>query len=138
MVENGKTLVFFELPQGNFEIGNSKVDIENTIMGQYYFVSPKSGHPLVKDAQPFDFHFWYNDSKGLVTPFLKSMIKAGPEWSPILKTGKTTWKYLAGTYSAVAEKKAGKGSYVICQLQLNNRINSNPVAKRFTVKMLDY
>lgn len=137
MVEKGKTLVFFELPEGNFEIGKSKVDIEHTVMGQYYFVSPKSGHSMVKDARPFDFHFWYNDSKGLVTPFLRSMIKAGPEWSPILKTGKTTWVNMAGEYSAVVEMKKGKGKYRICQLQLNKRVKSNPVAKGFSFKIIE-
>ena len=138
MVGNGKTVVFLELPEGDFQIGNSEVNIENTVMGQYYFVSPKSGHSMVKDAQPFDFSFWHDETKGLVTPFLRSMIKAGSEWTPILKTGKTTWVNMAGEYSAVAEMKKDKGIYRICQLQLNNRVKSNPAARAFSYKIIDY
>ena len=136
MVERGKTLVFLELPVGEFNIGGSEIAIESTIMGQYYFVSPSSGHPIVKDAKPFDFKFWYNDSTGLVSPFLESMIKVDANWDPILKTGKTTWVDMGGEYAAVAELKKGKGAFIICQLQLNNRINSNPTAKRFAHRLI--
>jgi hypothetical protein len=41
-----------------------------------------------------------------------------------------------GPYLAAAEKKSGKGSYVICQLQLNKRVKSNPVAKIFSLEMI--
>ena len=136
MVEEGKTVVFQELPAGEFSIGESRIAIEKTIMGQYYFVSPQTGHTMVKDFRPFDFKFWYNDAKGLVTPFLGSMVKADPAWKTILKTGKTTWVEMGGEYAAVSEMKQGKGAFRICQLQLNNRIHSNPVAKKFALKLL--
>ncbi|MBI9064171.1 MAG: hypothetical protein JEZ14_19450 [Marinilabiliaceae bacterium] len=136
MVENGKTVIFLELPVGEFNIGESQIAIEKTIMGQYYFVSPQTGHPMVKDTQPFDFKFWYNDSKGLVTPFMGSMVKADSSWKTILKTGKTTWVEMGGEYAAVSEMRSGKGVFRICQLQLNGRIHSNPSAKKFAVKLL--
>ena len=138
LVEEGKTLVFLELPEGNYEIGKSKIAIEKTIMGKYYFVSPKTGHILMKDAKPFDFKFWYNDSQNLVTPLLESMINSDDTWIPILKTGKTTWKTTAGEYSAVSELKSGKGRFIICQLQLINRTKSNPTAKKFAIQLLNY
>ena len=49
---------------------------------------------------------------------------------------KTTWKDMGGEYAAVTEMKKGKGVFRICQLQLNNRINSNPAAKKFAMKLL--
>ena len=136
MVEEGKTLVFLELPVGEFNIGGTRIAIEKTIMGEYYFVSPHTGHPMVRDARPFDFKFWYNDQKGLVSPFLGSMIALEELWSPVLSTGKTTWVGIAGEYAAVAEMKKGKGAYRICQLQLNGRVNSNPTANVFTRRLL--
>ena len=136
LVEQGSTLVFLELPEGEYKIAENNVGIEKTIMGEYYFVSPKTNHPMVKDAKPFDFSFWYDDTKGLVRPLLSSMVNAGTGWNPVLKTGKTSWVDVAGEYAAVAEMKKGKGAYRICQVQLNNRIKANPVAKNFAIKLL--
>ncbi len=136
MVEDGKILVFLEPPVGEYNIGGTHVSIEKTIMGEYYFVSPQTGHPLVKDAKSFDFKFWYNDQKGLVSPILGSMIAMEDRWVPVLSTGKTTWVGIAGAYAAVAEMKSGKGAYRICQLRLNGRVCSNPTAKIFTRKLL--
>ncbi|RIJ50406.1 glycoside hydrolase family 2 [Maribellus luteus] len=128
LVENGSTLLFLELPEGKHKVGNSEVGIEKTIMGEYYFVSPKTGHSLVKNNEDFDFHFWYDQSKNTVRPFLNSMIVAKKSWMPILGTGKTTWKDIKGEYFAAAEMKHGKGLYRICQVQLNNRLEANPTA----------
>ena len=137
LVEEGKTVVFLELPAGKFKIGDNEIVIEKTIMGQYYFVSPTTNHSIVKNAEPFDFKFWYDDSKELVSPLLASMIKVdGSSSDIILKTGKTTWKDIAGEYAAASEIKKGKGVYRICQLQLNNRTKSNPTAKRFAVRLI--
>jgi len=137
LVEKGKVLVFLELPVGNHSIEDSDIMIDKTIMGQYYFVSPKSGHPMVKDFEPHDFSMWYDDSKNLIRPFLSTMIElTNDNWSPILKTGKTTWIDIRGEYAAAIELKKGKGSYRICQLKLENRIASNPVARQFALKLL--
>ena len=43
---------------------------------------------------------------------------------------------MGGEYAAVIELEKGKGVYRICQLQLNDRINSNPAAKRFAMRVL--
>ena len=135
-VEKGKILVFMELPEGSHLIGDNKIVIENTIMGQYYFVSPTSGHPLADGFKPFDFKFWYDGSKELVRTFLASMIKVDGSSDVILKTGKTTWVDIKGEYAAVSEIKKGKGAYRICQLQLNNRTKFNPTAKKFAGRLL--
>ena len=136
LVEQGSTLVFLELPEGEYTIAETHVGIEKTVMGEYYFVSPKTNHPMVKDAEPFDFSFWYDDTKGLVRPLLSSMVKADTGWNPVLKTGKTSWVDMADEYAAVAEMKKGKGAYRICQVQLNDRINHNPAAKIFAQRLL--
>jgi hypothetical protein len=135
-VKEGKILVFLELPPGEYRIGGSRISVEKTIMGRYYFVSPMTGHPLVKNAKPFDFRFWYDEAAGRVTPFLGSFLKADARWAPILKTGKTTWTDNGGVYYAAAEMKKGKGAYRICQLQLTERTKPNPTARRFACKLL--
>ncbi len=135
LVQSGKTALFMELPEGNLQIADSEVRLFNTIMGNYYFVSPETGHKLVRWAKPMDFKFWYNEKAQVVTPFIGTVFKAGG-WTPILSSGLTSWDSRdKGKYLAVAEKRSGKGKYVICQLQLNNRTNTNPVAKRFAYEL---
>lgn len=137
LVKEGKTLVFLELPEGNFEIGEKEVAIEKTIMGQYYFVSPETNHSLVKNTKPFDFKFWFDESKNLVTPILDAMINVDDSWEVILQTGKTTWVDINGKYAAAAELKSGNGSFIICQLKLNHRIKTNPTAAIFAKRLLN-
>ena len=135
MVNNGKTVLFFELPSNKYNIAGTEVNIEKTSMGNYYFVSPINGHPLIKDFQPFDFRFWYDSKLGYIAPLISHVINA-PKWISILFSGATNWVADKGQMSAVAELKAGKGSYIICELQLNNRLKVNPAANKFLLNLL--
>lgn len=135
LVQSGKTAVFMELPEGNFQVADSEVNLYNTIMGNYYFVSPETGHELVRWARPMDFSFWYNEEMQVIAPFIGTVFKAD-DWTSILSSGLTSWDSRdKGIYQAVAEKRNGKGKYVICQLQLNDRINTNPAAKKFAYEL---
>jgi len=136
LVQSGKTALFMELPEGNYNIAGSEVSLFNTIMGNYYFVSPTTGHELVKWAKPLDFKCWFNEQEKVIAPFIATVLKAG-DWTAILSTGQTSWGSRdEGQFLAVAEKKSGEGKYIICQLQLNNRVTANPVARKFTLKLL--
>lgn len=135
-VQAGKTALFLELAQGRYHIAGSDVHSFDTVMGNYYFVSPKTGHELVKWAESMDFKFWFNDREDVVTPFIGNVLKADG-WLPILVTGQTSWGSRdEGQYLAAAEKRSGKGTYVICQVQLDHRVNSNPTARKFAHKLL--
>jgi len=134
-VKSGKRAIFLDLDAGDYSIAESEVKVENTIMGEYYFVSPTTGHEMVTWAKPMDFKFWYSSEKERVRPFINKVFKA-EGWTPILNTGRTSWAGDQGPYLAAAEKKIGNGSYVICQLQLNNRVKSNPTARIFANKLL--
>ncbi len=136
LVQEGKTALFMEIQEGNYEIAGSEVNVHKTIMGDYFFVSPNTGHELVKWAKPLDFKFWYNEKEQFVTSFIGKVFKA-ESWTPILTSGLSSWESRDnGTFMAVAEKKSGKGKYIICQLQLNDRTNTNPVAKKFAYKLV--
>jgi len=78
----------------------------------------------------------HTENKELITPSIGTVFK-GNGWSPILTSGLTSWESRDnGTYLAVAEKKSGKGKYIICQLQLNDRTNANTAAKKFAYALL--
>lgn len=135
LVNEGKTVVFLELPAQNFQIANTTVLVEKTSMGNYYFVSPETGHPMMKDFKPFDFRFWYNEKENIIAPILAYTFSA-PGWKPILTSGSSNWTADKGTVMAAAELKFGKGVFRICEVQLADRIKSNPAAFLFLDKLL--
>ena len=135
LVKNGKSVLFLELKKGEYAIGNSKVTVENTAMGSYYFASPTTGHSIVKDNKPMDFKFWYHEEKGLVAPFLNTVFIAN-DWIPIISSGSTNWVGDKGNALAVAEINHEKGKFRVCQLQLNNRLSTNPTARIFVERLL--
>jgi hypothetical protein len=135
LVYEGKIALFLELPEQQLTIANSKVTIEKTAMGDYYFVSPVTGHPMVKDFKPFDFNMWYNSKRGLITPILSYTI-AAPEWKSILSSGASNWSSDKGTVMAAGEQKYGKGVFRICELKLTDRMETNPTAHLFADKLM--
>ncbi|MEO9474394.1 MAG: sugar-binding domain-containing protein, partial [Cyclobacteriaceae bacterium] len=79
-VNRGATCLFLNLPAGIYDIGNSKVEAKSTEMGQYYFVSPETGHELVKAFKPNDFWLWYDDKTEMIEPILSQTFRANG-WS---------------------------------------------------------
>ncbi len=134
-VHDGKIALFLELPAQKVVIANTSVNIEKTTMGDYYFVSPITGHPLVRDFKPFDFNMWYNARKGVISPILSFTITA-PDWKAILLSGKVNSVPESGDVMAAGELKYGKGVFRICELQLSDRMGTNPAAQIFTGKLV--
>ena len=135
LAEEGKKVILFDVPAGDHKIGGTDVVIQNTAMGSYFFVSPQTDHPYTKGYEPFDFKMWYGEDKDYVTPFLDKII-LGDEWTPILVSGNTNWVKDSGNAGAVSELSTGNGKIIICELDLNNRILTNPVANDFAMKLL--
>lgn len=135
MVKNGKTVVFLELPSDSYKIANSDILIKKTSMGEYFFVNPQTGHHLVEEFKPLDFRYWYNEKSECIAPLLSNIIIA-PDWIPVITSGATNWIEDKGTVNAVAELPYGNGVFRICEVKLNNRINTNPVVYRFLKNLL--
>lgn len=136
MVHSGKKLLFLELAEGTYEIGGTEVVVSKTEMGDYYFVSPQSGHPMTDAYEPYDFRFWHDNKKEYITPLLSHNMSA-PEWTPILTSGFSNWVKDEGKALAVAELKYGKGTFRICEVLLKNRFQTNPVARDFFFQILE-
>ncbi len=136
MVQEGKVLIFFELPAGNFNIGASAIRVNKTEMGDYYFVSPETGHPLTEAYKPYDFRFWHNSTQGYITPLLSHTFFA-PGWTEILSSGSSNWVSDRGEAMAVAEKEYGKGIIRICEVILRDHVLTNPVAYDFLLKLIE-
>lgn len=135
-VSDGKNVVFIELPANEYRIGGTTLTVEKTIMGDYYFVSPETGNPLVKDFGPFDFRFWYDEQQQVIAPILAYTI-AAPQWSPVLSSGASNWVSDKGAVMAAAELSYGKGTFRVSEVILENKLNVNPPAWLFMKKMLE-
>ncbi len=129
-VEKGKVFLFTELPTGNYDLSGRQLKIERTVMGDYFFVNPITGHPMMKKYEPFDFKCWYDAKLGYITPLLYHTIVA-PELTCIVGTGSTTWTHDQGAMSAVSELKYGKGVFRICEVTLSDRLSNNPTTAMF-------
>ena len=136
LVAAGKTVVFLELPAKQYAIANTDVSVQKNSMGDYYFASPCTGSPLVKDNHPFDFNMWYNGGEGYITPLLGFTFSA-EDWTPILASGNSNWLSDSASTMAAGELKYGKGMFRICELQLVDRIKYNPTAFIFLSKLLN-
>ncbi len=137
LVRRGKVLLLLDVPPGEWEIGGSRVRVERTSMGSYYFASAATGHPLVSWARPRDFRLWYDPAKDYVTPFLDEVFR-GRGWKPILESGNPNWKGDEGALMAAGELPLGEGVIRICQVQLGGRLGVNPVARRFFLALLKH
>ena len=103
-------------------------------MGDYFFASPCTANPLVKDNHPLDFNMWYNGREGYITPLLGCTFSA-KEWQPILASGNSNWLSDSEHTMAAGELKYGKGVFRVCELQLVDRIKYNPTAFLFLSKL---
>lgn len=136
LVNTGKTMIFIELPANEYSIANTNLLIEKTAMGNYYFVSPVTGHPMIKEYKPFDFRFWVSEKSGCISPILANTI-TGKDWTPILSSGSSNWLGDKGQVMACAELKHGKGVFRICEVLLADKLKYNPTAAAFLINLIN-
>jgi len=134
-VKKGALTIFIDLPVGEYHIAGAEISVKQCGMGARHFVSRKTGHPLVKDFQPNDFKFWYDEKYDYSTPLLSTTFEA-EGWTPILTSGDGDWQGNWRPILAAAEKKDGQGLWRICQVHLSGRIQGNPVAEKFAKRLL--
>ena len=135
MAHSGKRVILYQVPVGEHKIGGTNVKVQNTSMGSYYFTSPQTGHRFSKNAKPFDFRMWFDEKEEYIMPFLDKIVMAD-DWNAILSTGNTNWVEDHGKAAAVAELKFGKGEIIICELDIENKLKTNPVAHNFINQIL--
>ena len=134
-VSAGARLVFLELPPGEYAIAGSGVRVEECSMRPRHFVSRATGHPLVAGFAPEDFKCWFEPAAGHITPLLASVFE-GAGWRPILGSGNARADGAWEPRLAAAERRSGKGAYVICQIALAGRTRHNPAAQRFARRLI--
>jgi len=141
LIEKGAKVILFTLPDGETEIAGTMLNVTKCPSRPVHFVSRNTGHPIVADFGPKDVRHWYNEKEDCITPILYETFDA-EGFTPILtggKRGERTTENPQGKWesaNAVAEKKIGEGYLRICQINMQDRINKNPVAQTIFKRLI--
>lgn len=135
-VRRGATAVFLALPAGEYPIGSSRVKVSQAGMGPRHYVDCSTGHAIIRDFGPQDFKFWFDETCGYVSPILRTVLETDEDWTPILQTGNGGWSQKWGPVPAAAELSDGLGIWRVCQVDLVNRVETNPAARIFANRLL--
>lgn len=134
-VRHGATAILLSLPVGNHRVGDSTIQVRAAGMGPRHFVSCDSGHPLVEGFQSQDFKFWHDENLGHATPLLTTVLE-GETWSPILQSGDGGWGRAWESVPVAVERSEQAGCWRICQMEIMNRLETNPCAALFARRLL--
>ncbi len=145
LVEDGAKILFFTLPMGTTKIAGTEISVSRPATRPLHFVARNSEHPMVADLQKHDIRYWFDEEKGFISPILKESFDA-EGFEGILTTKKRVNDpnsklkgVTSGIWSktfAAAERKHGNGWIRICQIDLQNRILTNPVATTLLERMI--
>jgi len=135
-VFKGGKLFFNEMPEGKYDIQNTKIHVQHTIMGEYYYADATDDVLKKADLDKKDIFMWYDKKKDYVQPLLGSVFRADG-WKPLIETGLCNFagEDPAG-YLAAAELNYGRGKFIINQLRLVQNAGSNPPAYYLLSSML--
>jgi hypothetical protein len=136
-VEAGTKLVLYRPAPGTYRIFDEDVKIKPCGMLPVNFVSRNTGHLMVDGFEPDDFRFWFDEKQQMITPILENTFTShNKNYDAILTSANMNIKGEWRPELACGERKIGKGSVIICELILDDRLKANPVAQQFAKKML--
>lgn len=135
LVNRGTGIVFLELEPGNYDIFDSSIKVKKCSMSPLHFVSRNTGHELVDGFKPDDFRLWYNPEADYITPLLEATF-TGEGFQPVLTSGNLDDNEEWRPALAVGEGKFGNGFVRVCQVKLQGRTTTNPVARIFASRLI--
>jgi hypothetical protein len=126
----GAVAIFMSLPPGEHILLGERITVKKSC-SPHHFLSRNTGHELVKGYREFDFRFWYDQEKDMITPIADTTLRCDFMRPILLCGGDDRWEY------AAAEMICDKGRVIVCQAILDSHIK-NPVAADFICRMLRY
>ena len=136
LVHNGALAVFLGLAnEDTYNIAGSIIEVATSRFNPLHFVSRKTGHPIVDGFNEFDFNYWYDSQADMIKPVIEATF-TGIDFTPILTAGNADKDAKWCKVLAAGERKYGEGSFIVCQINLTNRIKHNPTAKMFALNMI--
>ena len=127
--KNGARIIIGDLPFGECEIADSKINVRKCAMNSLYFAARDTGSNYVEGIERDDFRYFYNSETDEITPIIHSTFK-GENLIPILRSTNKNEKCIWEEQLACAEIKVGKGSIVVSTIDISGKEN-NPVMVKF-------
>jgi hypothetical protein len=121
------------LPPGEHILLGERITVKKSC-SPHHFLSRNTGHELVKGYREFDFRFWYDQEKDMITPIADTTLRCDFMRPILLCGGDDRWEY------AAAEMTCGKGRVIVCQAILESYKNrcvilfANAQIQRFILK----
>ncbi len=134
-VNDGAKLIQLRLGNGDYNICGNEVAMKFSAMLPLHLVSRDTGHSYVSEFKKNDFNYWYDEKAGRLTPIMYDNF-VDKSFTDILSTGNADDNKEWSKATAVAEKACGKGKVILCQVDIVNRLNINPVARQFVQNMI--
>jgi hypothetical protein len=135
-VRKGGRVLLSEWPTGRYEVAGTTIDVQRTIMGDYYFANPAPRLLATGRVRPQDIFLWYDAKAGYIQPLLRQVFRA-PGWSPLVTTGLTNFSGADPTgYLAAADLPLGKGRFIFSSIALSGRVRENPAARQLLTEFL--
>ena len=134
-ISGGGRLLLLNLPAGVYDFCGRRLCVRDVFMMPRHFVSRDTGHRAVAGFDRKSFRYWYDEALDRISPILASTLEA-EGMLPILKSGNADDQGNWHEAIAAGELKLGQGSIVVCQIELRNRIHTNPVAWNFVQQLL--
>jgi hypothetical protein len=135
-VQEGATLLFSDLPTGDYEIGDNRIVVRECGMMPVHSVSLAEDSELAGGITSRDFRFWYDSRVDRISPVLEKTFFADG-FTPIMTSGNINENGEWGPALAVAEKSYGKGRIVINQVLLGGRLEANPPAAILASRLIE-
>lgn len=134
-VRRGARCVFLGIAEGTQHLAGEDIEFSKCGMNSVHFASRDTGHWLVEGLEANSVKFWFDEDLGYVSPFLHTTFQADG-WEPAILSGNGAWATPWGPVLAAASKQEGDGCWIICQLDLHNRIKTNPVAAQLAARIV--
>ena len=126
-VRHGAHCIFLGIDEGTHCLAGQEIEFTKCGLNSVHFANRDTGHWLVDGLEPNSVKLWFDEDLGYLSPFLHATFKADG-WEPALLSGNGRWNSPWSAALATASRRDGKGCWIICQLDLHNRIKTNPVA----------
>ncbi|RAV01198.1 glycosyl hydrolase 2 galactose-binding domain-containing protein [Paenibacillus sp. YN15] len=137
MLEEDTKVIVLELEPGNYDLWGCGIQVKPSSMQPLYFVSRKTGHPLVEGFRPGDFRLWYSPKDDRLAPLLyHTMTSTG--LTPVLLSGNTNDSGEWEPALAAGERKIGMGHLIVSQVELAGRCSTNPAAREFALRLFEW
>lgn len=128
-VFNGKTFIIKNVPAGKHLIADKEIVATNCGMSSLYFVSRDTNSKYVEGLEKNDLRYFYDSKNDIIMPLIKTTFKAEKVDAITLTANNSSEQGWSPEY-ACGEWQYGKGKFIICQMQLENK-EKNPCAVKF-------